>query len=273
MASALLKTAPLIAGVFPGVVGVMGERRGWVKFPRAVIEDPLLNKDNDYLVLWIHLLTAAAHEPTPALLGGKRIMLQPGQLTTGLLQLSARSRIEKHKVDRILKKLESEKLIEQKTTNKNRMITILTSDFADFAGGQSEKPVRNGRETSEKPVRTLEELKNKRTEEYICSFSHEFYSFWEAYPRKVCKPEAYKVFVEVMKSGCVSIDKILEALSWQAPRFAEQDEQFVPHPATWLNQGRWEDEMPGSAMSAPLERPKPVRYRLDENGDLCVVED
>jgi hypothetical protein len=31
----------------------------------------------------------------------------------------------------------------------------------------------------------------------------------------------------------------------RAARWPE-DRQFIPHPATWLNQGRWDDEAPPS---------------------------
>jgi hypothetical protein len=37
---------------------------------------------------------------------------------------------------------------------------------------------------------------------------------------------------------------MLAALAWQVqqPDWLKDGGQFVPHPSTWLNQGRWQDE-------------------------------
>ena len=138
----------------------MSERKGWVKLLRTTVDNPLLNKDPDHLALWIHLLCGAAFEPTPALLGGKRIVLQPGQLTTGRKQLAVNSRIQESKVERTLKALENNHLIEQQKTNKNRLITILPWNEIQCGEQQIEQPVNNERTTSEQPLNTLEEIKN-----------------------------------------------------------------------------------------------------------------
>ena len=144
----------------------MSERKGWVKLLRTTVDNPLLNKDPDHLALWIHLLCSAAFEPTPALLGGKRIVLQPGQLTTGRKQLAVNSRIQESKVERTLKAFENNHLIEQQKTNKNRLITILPWNEIQCGEQQIEQPVNNERTTSEQPLNTLEEIKNARNEEY-----------------------------------------------------------------------------------------------------------
>lgn len=95
--------------------------------------------------------------------------------------------------------------------------------------------------------------------------------FWKAYPKKVGKGAAKKAFSKVK----VPVESLVSAIERQkcSLQWSRDNGQYIPNPSTWLNQGRWDDEIPGSAMNAPLERPKPVRYRLDENGDLCIVED
>ena len=64
-----------------------------------------------------------------------------------------------------------------------------------------------------------------------------FDEFWAAYPRKKGKEDARKRFAAVLKR--FSQAEIMLGLSrqvWNA------DPNFIPHPATWLNQGRWMDE-------------------------------
>lgn len=143
----------------------MGERTGWVKLNRATVSDPLLNKNPEYLALWVHLLCNAVYEPTTALLGGKTVVLKPGQLTTGRKQLAVNSRISESKVERALKAFENAHLIEQQTTNKNRLITILSWDGLQDSEQQNEQQVNNNRTTSEQQANTLEETKNIRTKE------------------------------------------------------------------------------------------------------------
>jgi hypothetical protein len=96
-----------------------------------------------------------------------------------------------------------------------------------------------------------------------------FESFWSAYPRHVAKASAKKAFERAVKDGARPEEITLGAMRFAAERErAEPDpatrERFTPHPATWLNAGRWKDApaaaqppMPGDFRnaSAPPQRP------------------
>jgi hypothetical protein len=66
-----------------------------------------------------------------------------------------------------------------------------------------------------------------------------FASFWSAYPRHVAKAAAEKAWAKIVKT----IDPLTIVVG--AERMAADPnlpaEQFIPHPATWLNQQRWND--------------------------------
>lgn len=64
----------------------------------------------------------------------------------------------------------------------------------------------------------------------------EFESFYSSYPRKVAKPQAKKAW---NKNKC-ALAEVLPALEQHKKGW--KDPQYIPHPATWLNQRRWEDE-------------------------------
>lgn len=68
----------------------------------------------------------------------------------------------------------------------------------------------------------------------------DFDRFWSVYPKKVGKEEARKAFRKVK----VKVDVLIEAVEKQKTWTQWQVEKgrFIPNPATWLNQGRWEDE-------------------------------
>jgi hypothetical protein len=70
-----------------------------------------------------------------------------------------------------------------------------------------------------------------------------FLEFWKQYPRKVAKGAAIKSW-----PGDDLLPAITAALSWQTKAWT--DPQFIPHPATYLRQRRWEDEKVEPAVSA-----------------------
>lgn len=68
----------------------------------------------------------------------------------------------------------------------------------------------------------------------------EFEKFWSAYPRKEGKQKARAAFEKVT----VSLDILLDAIEQQkkSAQWCKENGQFIPHPATWLNGKRWEDQ-------------------------------
>lgn len=74
------------------------------------------------------------------------------------------------------------------------------------------------------------------------SSDSEFEQFWEAYPRKVGKKAAQKAFRNAQNRP--RIDDLLKSIAEAraSPQWRKEGGQFIPHPATWLNQGRWDDK-------------------------------
>lgn len=93
-------------------------------------------------------------------------------------------------------------------------------------------------------------------------FEWNFEEFWKIYPRKVGKPAARKALLALHRSygqstapdggipdACAAIATGLA--KWIEYWTRERTEtRFIPHPATWLNQRRWEDE-PAPEKPAP----------------------
>lgn len=71
-----------------------------------------------------------------------------------------------------------------------------------------------------------------------------FDRFWLAYPRRVGKSAARKAF-EKIKPSEELLATILDAVAVQSQsdQWKREGGQYIPHPSTWLNQGRWEDEV------------------------------
>ena len=68
-----------------------------------------------------------------------------------------------------------------------------------------------------------------------------FDSFWQTYPKKVGKDAARKAF-EKRKPDNILLECMLKAVRQQ--QMSDQwAKGFIPNPATWLNEGRWQDEV------------------------------
>lgn len=68
-----------------------------------------------------------------------------------------------------------------------------------------------------------------------------FDTFWSAYPKKVGKGAAEKSWQKnkpPLEEVLVAIEKQKQTDQWK-----KENGQFIPNPATWLNQKRWEDEV------------------------------
>lgn len=71
-----------------------------------------------------------------------------------------------------------------------------------------------------------------------------FCQFWSAYPRRVAKKAAWKALEKVRRNEEVEFEVLLVAVKAFAESVRTKDREFIPHPTTWINQGRWDDELP-----------------------------
>jgi hypothetical protein len=83
--------------------------------------------------------------------------------------------------------------------------------------------------------------------------STEFDTFWKDYPRKIGKEAARKAFAKALR--LTDFAKIMEGVVTLRMEVAGKDPKFTPHAATWLNAGRWDDEV-----DAPQQSVVPAMY-------------
>ena len=71
-----------------------------------------------------------------------------------------------------------------------------------------------------------------------------FDAFWEEYPRKVGKGEAKKSWVKIRPRKEL-FEKIMSAVlsAKNSTEWKAENGKYIPNPSTWLNQGRWDDEL------------------------------
>ena len=86
-----------------------------------------------------------------------------------------------------------------------------------------------------------------------------FEAFWKEYPRKIDKKGCLTKFKHIKKLK-ENYSKIMGALKIQKQSRQWQDIQYIPHPKTWLNQERWNNE----ELSNPNPKDKWDGYKFNE---------
>lgn len=74
-----------------------------------------------------------------------------------------------------------------------------------------------------------------------------FDRFWKAYPRKEGKAAAAKAWNDIQPDESL-VSRMVSVVEVKArsPEWTQDNGKYIPHPAKWLSDRRWEDEMPGS---------------------------
>ena len=111
---------------------------------------------------------------------------------------------------------------------------------------------------------------NKKTEKKSGAGDNaiRFTDFWEAYPKKVGKQEAEKAFRKAFPVGdehnvtIPAIERHKRSAQW-----TKDGGQFIPNPATWLNQKRWEDELTPATAA-----PSPANSTFDDSAFEAAVQ-
>jgi hypothetical protein len=107
---------------------------------------------------------------------------------------------------------------------------------------------RNPHETFT-PELNRDEMSSEATEGGRESYSDEFETWWNEYPRKIAKGTAFKAWKGAIRK--TSFDLLLDSVKAFAIKCSLVEQQYIPHAATWLNGERWNDE------------PEPVKWDPD----------
>ncbi len=95
------------------------------------------------------------------------------------------------------------------------------------------------------PIQSNPNPIQSRSKPRICAAGDGFSRFWVAYPKKRSKGRAEIAFSKVnpdeqlLATMLAKIEQAKTSVMW-----TKEDGRFIPHPATWLHDKGWEDEIP-----------------------------
>lgn len=82
------------------------------------------------------------------------------------------------------------------------------------------------------------------------------------YPRKVGRTAAIKSIIKAMKE--VDPERLLNKVKMYADCKNGSNKQYIPHPATWFNQGRYDDDPSEWRIGNGSAPAKPPRFVLEK---------
>lgn len=221
---------------------------GWIKLARKM-QGHWLWQDKPFSKgqAWVDLLFMANHQDKKIMFNGVCTSVKRGSKITSIRKLSEAWGWSKDKIRRFLDTLEADGMLTQKRDTNRTVLTIVNYGVyqsASVANGTAtghEQDV-NGTETgTNKNVRT-KERKNIPPISPTGDCARRFEIFWSAYPRKVTRARAEKAFV-ILEPDDELLSRMLAELEKQKqfPGWREEGGRYIPYPATWLKERRWEE--------------------------------
>ena len=212
---------------------------GYIKLWRKSLDAGWL-QNHKLWTFWCWCLMKATHREYDQIVGCQQVHLMPGQFVFGLKVASKELRMGIQSIRTLLDFLKNSQNLTIKSTNKFSVITIInwyTYQVDDYESNtQSNKPLTNNQQTTN----NKQEYKNKRIKEY----TPDFIKFYNAYPKHKGKEPAWKAWQKL--NGTVpSVDDLILKIQDQkkSEDWKKDGGKYIPYPATWLNDKRWEDEV------------------------------
>jgi len=196
----------------------------------------------------------------------RRYADQNGQCFPGRKALAEKCRVSEATVDRLIDELVGIGAL-QVRNRRTESGQYLSSIYKVFSTRGVYSPTSTGVLTHEyRGVLTSDDItKASKNESHEPEQTHmltvpvsepappsDFTEFWELYPRKVGKTKAQKVWGRLSKQDRVeAFTGLQQHLRWW--RVKQVAVEFIPHPTSWLNARRWEDELGATPVASTVQ--------------------
>lgn len=249
-------------------------RQGFISLHRTILDWEWYG-DVNTCRLFIHLLLTANYESRRV----RGVTVKRGQVSTTVRKLAEETSLTPQKVRTALNHLKStheitcsanpkgiaitiknyekyQTVTHSVTSNTRKKINTPTNeqhtlgtdcgamDCADDVMGDN--TVGNKRLTNDQRTTSNKEINIPPISPKGDGYDSDFLAFWDAYPkgRKKAKGAAWRAWKKLRPDAALQ-EAMLAAVAAQAESadWRRDGGQYIPYPATWLNQRRWEDEI------------------------------
>ncbi len=234
--------------------------RGYILIARQLLSHPRFKPRGAFsqFEAWYWLIESAAFVARDvAVCSGRNqhtIHLEPGQLTYSIRYLAKAWRWSDKRVQRFLSALQLDQSVTTQTTTGQTVITLC--NWAKYQRPDFEATTQTATPTTTATTTNNKEGKEKK--EYAPQKEPSgFHDWYATYPKKKQPQAAKRAYAKVIGGNLISESDLLVktqafAASWAGK--PKEERRFIPYPASWLNDGSYDDEPDGGTESAPVIR-------------------
>lgn len=226
-------------------------RGGWVKLHRSLLESAAWAEGSpEQRCIIVALLLMANYEQKSWTFGGKPYVCLPGQLVTSLQSLAkaAGRGVSIRNVRTSLARLEAVQFLTSRSTNKNRLVTLV--NWALYQGDMAEPTSKaaGNRQATDKQLTTIKNPRTKirrreekNTQMEVGGRGEDFERIWSRYPRREGEAAARKAWDQIQEPR-PALEIVLAGLErWQRSAQWARGARFISRAARWLEARAWED--------------------------------
>jgi hypothetical protein len=223
---------------------------GWIKLHRQILDNAIFKRP-EYLRIWVYILLKANHRDVEDIWNNQKKVFKKGSVVLSQKKISTELNVPLGTVNNVLKYLKSENQIEIITTSKYTEIQIIKWEDYQEAESTSERkvkakrtPIESQHDTDPTPVETNKNDnnsnndKNEKNDNNIAALWPLFDDFWDKYDHKQDRAKCEKHWKKINQEAR---EKIMMHLDLYIP--ATPDKKYRKHPATYLNNKSWENEV------------------------------
>ena len=229
---------------------------GWIKLHRSISDHWVWDCEFSYGQAWIDLLTHACHKPNKLTIKGQLISLEIGEQARSEVTLSKTWKWSRNKVRRFLKNLESDGMIEQKTTHLTSIISIC--NYSSFQGGETTDGTPKGQQKDNRKTAKGQQAEHKQECKELKEWKeNKFVEFWSTYKKSSDKQKCFDKFMKLTEEDINKIISVLPSYVRSTP-----DVKFRKNPLTWINGKCWNDVVGDYSQSGESDKPDWMRGML-----------
>jgi len=214
---------------------------GYTKLFSKILNSSIWNEDDKTRILWVTILAMSD---------------QHGYVEASAGALAHQARITRDEFDASILKLESPDPDSSSDDYEGRRVSKVDGGWIVLNYTKYRSKLLNTKENEQARERMRKHRAKLKGEEYTeeeanteaglrnvtqgVKYTDSFIAFWQAYPKKKSKGDAFKAW----KQQKPNLDDVLAALKWQVKQtdWLKDGGQFVPYPGTYIRARGWEDE-------------------------------
>lgn len=228
---------------------------GWIKIHRSILNWEWWDDANTFKLFMYLLLTVNTEDKK-----WHGTQIKRGQIITSIPKLSEITKLSRQSIRTSLNHLKSTGELTDQSTNRFRLITLV--NYNKYQSRQSELTGKSTgqltvkQQASNRLLTPTKEYKNNKNNKKYNNGHVEFESFWTLYPRKIKKQKALETYIKITDKH----EDIMKGLNAYLREWKRKgtEMQYIPHPVTWLNQQRWNDELDSESKTIA-----PTQFKTD----------